>query len=52
MRSWVSASDSWPTRLQQMHPFRSSRTPEMDCVEASSESIARSPNSFFRRARR
>ena len=44
------ASESWPTRLQQMHPLSSSRTPEMDCVEASSESIAKSPNSFFRSA--
>ena len=44
------ASCNWPTRLQQMQPLRSSWTPEMEADCASWESMARSPNSFFRRA--
>lgn len=52
VRNWVRASPSWPTRLQQMQPFSNSRTPEMDCSEASWESIAMSPNSFLSKARR
>ena len=38
------ASESWPTRLQQMQPLRSSWTPAMEAVVASWVSIARSPN--------
>ena len=49
-RSSKSAEESCPTRLQQMQPLRSSRTPEMDCEDASAESMARSPSSFLRRA--
>src|SRR5271156_6689303 len=44
------AGPSCPTRLQQMQPLRSSRTPEMEAEDASWESTARSPNSFFKRA--
>ena len=38
------AGASWPTRLQQMQPLRSSWTAEMEAEEASWESIATSPN--------
>jgi hypothetical protein len=49
-RSSSRAGPSCPTRLQQMQPLRSSRTPEMEAEDASWESTARSPNSFFKRA--
>lgn len=52
VRSSSNASDSEPTRLQHMQPLRSSVTPDMAADEASCESTATSPNSFFIRARR
>lgn len=44
------ADERDPTRLQQMQPLRSSVTVLIEEEVASWESIARSPNSFFRRA--